>query len=429
MRRVLELDRPLPVYTEAERAAFIERNFRWNATANLMDGLLYWLGLTLVSGSTIAPLFISKLTTSPVPIGLVAVLTQAGWYLPQLFTANWTERLPRRKPVAVNLGLMLERLPLWLLVVAVAVAGRQPGLSLGLFLIGYAMRALGGGATGPAWQDLIARVIPVDRRGRFWGLTSSLGVGLGVAGSLLSAWLLRSLPFPRSFLCIFALAAACLSLGWLFVAQTREPPQPVTAPRISQRQFLAGIPALIRRDAPFGRFLAARALLALAGMGIGFVTVAALRRWAVADATVGLYTAVLLVGQASGNLLFGLIGDRRGHKVSLEWAALAYAAAFALAWLAPGPAWYYAVFCLLGLAAGSVTVSGLMVVLEFSGTERRPTYVGLANTATGAASLAGPLLATGLAAVNVDWALIPSAVLSLAAWAAMRWYVAEPRRA
>ena len=429
LRWALQLDRPVPEVSEAERAAFVERNFRWNAFVNLMDGALYWLALSFISAGTIVPLFISKLTTSTVPIGVAAMIAQAGWSLPQLFTANWTERLPWRKPMVANLGIVVERLPFWILVVAAVASARWPGLSLGLFLVAYAWRVMGGGAMGPAWQDMIARVIPLDRRGRFWGLSSSLGVGSGVAGSLLSAWLLRTLPFPDSFVALFALAASLVTISWFFLAQTREPPQRVTAPRLSQRQFLAAVPGLVRQDPPFRRFLIARSVLALAAMGSGFVTVAALRRWAVSDATVGLYTAAVLVGQTIGNLVFGWMGDRYGHKRSLEWGAAAYGAAFALAWLAPAPAWYYAVFVLLGIAAGAMVVSGMMVVLEFCVPERRPTYVGIGNTVVGVASLAGPLLATGLASIDVNWVFAPSIAFSAVAWAVMRWWVAEPRRA
>ena len=64
--------------------------------------------------STIIPLFVSKLTTSTLALGLVAMLSQGGWHLPQLLSANLVERLSRRKPVIINLGFFLERLPLWL---------------------------------------------------------------------------------------------------------------------------------------------------------------------------------------------------------------------------------------------------------------------------------------------------------------------------
>jgi MFS family permease len=165
----------------------------------------------------------------------------------------------------------------------------------------------------------------------------------------------------------------------------------------------------------------------LGGMGLGFVTVAAVRRWAVADGTVGLYTGVLLLGQTVGNLVFGLLADRHGHKFALEWAALAYAIAFALAWLAPGAVWYYTVFFLIGVSQGVLFVSGLLVVFEFSEGERRPTYIGLTNTSLGLVNVVGPLLAVWLAGVGFDLLFAACAGISFVAWVSMRWWVQEPR--
>ena len=112
LRWLLELDRPTPPRTDAEIAAEVERNYRWNFAVNLLDGAFFWFGASFASSTTILPLFISKLTSDPLPIGLLAVIAQAAWFLPQLFTANLIERLARKKPVVVNLGLFLERLPL-----------------------------------------------------------------------------------------------------------------------------------------------------------------------------------------------------------------------------------------------------------------------------------------------------------------------------
>ena len=156
--------------------------------------------------------------------------------------------------MVANVGIVVERLPFWILVVAAVASARWPGLSLALFLTAYGWRTMGGGAMGPAWQDMIARVIPLDRRGRFWGLSSSLGVGCGVAGSLLSAWLLRTLPFPDSFVALFAMAASLVTISWFFLAQTREPPQRVTAPRRSQRQFWPACRGWCARIGPFAAF-------------------------------------------------------------------------------------------------------------------------------------------------------------------------------
>lgn len=424
---LLQLDRPAPARDDGEIAAEVERNYRWNFVVNLLDGASFWFGLSFVSSSTIAPLFLSKLTSSPLPIGLLAVIAQAGWFLPQIFTANAVQRLPRKKPVVVNVGFFLERLPLAVVVISALVAGRSKTLALALFLIGIAWHALGAGVVATAWQDLIARCFPVDRRGRFLGITNFVGTGMGTAGAALSTWLLKTLPFPTSFVCLFTIAAVGLLFSWGFLAMAREPAQPADLPRQSNRQFLASLPGLVRHDHNFRRFLVARSLLALSGMGSGFLTVAALRRWQVPDSTVGLYTTLYLLSQTAGNLLFGFLADRLGHKLSLELGALSATGGFALAWLAPSAGWYYAVFALQGITVSATLVSGVLVAMEFSTPQFRPTYMGLANTVVGLVGMVAPLLGTWLTSLGYSWTFAASAVVSLAATVTMRWWVREPR--
>lgn len=303
-------------------------------------------------------------------------------------------------------------------------AGRSSNLALVLFFTGVAWHSLGAGVVATAWQDLIARCFPVNRRGRFFGITNFLGTGMGAAGAALSTWLLKTVPFPTSFVYLFAIAAGGLLLSWSFLALVREPAQPADLPLQSNRQFLAGLPALIRRDHNFRRFLIARSLLALGGMGSGFVTVAALARWQVPDSTVGVYTAVYLSSQTVGNLAFGLLADRFGHKLSLELGALAATVAFAVAWLAPSPEWYYGLFALQGITTSSILVSGVLVALEFSEPQLRPTYAGLANTAVGLVGMVAPLLGAALVGIGYGWTL----AVSLAAAISLHRWVREPRR-
>lgn len=428
LRWLLLVDRPVPPLSDGEWAAMVERHYRWNFAVNLLDGAWFWFGASFISSSTILPLFITKLTSSTWPIGLLAVISQAGWFLPQLFTANAVERLARKKPVVVNLGFFLERLPVWAMVAAALVAARSPMLALVIFFVGNAWFGLGAGVVATSWQDLIARCFPVDRRGRFMGITMFIGAGMGALGAGLCAWLLRVLPFPTNFVYVFAIAAMGISMSWVFLALTREPVQPITTPHQNQQQFWSGLSGILRNDHNFRRFLLARLLMAIGGsMGGGFITVAAVQRWQVSDSTVGGYTAALLVGETIANLLFGFLADKFGHKLSLELGCGAMFLAYALAWLAPSPEWYYAVFVLNGVIASAIIVSGILVVLEFCEPPRRPTYVGLANTCVGLVSMVAPLVGAGLASVNYNWLFGASAVISLAAALLMRWGVREPR--
>jgi MFS family permease len=427
MAALLQTNRPVPVRSDAELAAEVQRNYPWNFSVNLLEATAFLFGLSFLSSSTILPLFVSKLTDNPFPIGLVAIIAQASWFLPQLFTANFVERLPRKKPLVINLGFFLERLPVWLLVLAALVANHSPALALLLFFIGYAWFGLGGGMIATAWQDLIARCFPVERRGRFLGIAAFAGTGMGAAGAALSIRILESFPFSNNFLFLFGIAAVAMIVSWFFLALTREPIPSTDAPPQSNRQFLSNLPDILRSDHNFRQFLFARSLMALGNLGTGFVTVAAIARWQIPDSTVGLYTALYLAGQTVGNLTFGFLADRFGHKLSLELGALASTLAFTLAWLARSPTWIYAVFFLLGVNSGALLVSGILVALEFSEPQRRPTYAGMANTTTGLASIVAPLLGAWLAGIDYGWLFAASSAVNLAALIAMHWWVREPR--
>lgn len=425
--RLLQLDRPVAERPVAEVEAERDRNFRWNFTVNLMDVALFWFGTSFVSGSTIVPLFISKLTDSTLAIGLAALISQGAWYLPQLFTANVVERLPRKKPVVVNLGFFLERLPLWLIVATPLLALRSPLVALLVFLLAYAWFGLGGGILATSWQDLIARCFPANRRGRFLGLGFFVGAGIGAIAATFSAWLLENFAFPLNFFYVFLIAALAILVSWMFLALTREPVTPPPARSAEKGQFWSSLRQILRQDENFRHFWLARLLLGASFMGMGFVTVATINRWDIPDGTVGLFTIALLVGETVGNLFFGLLADRKGHKLSLELGSLALALAFTIAWLAPQPEWYFIVFALLGIAIGSITTSGILIVLEFGRPEKRPTYTGLVNTSVGVVSLITPLLAAGLAALNYSYLFALCVVVSLAALILMRWWVQEPR--
>ncbi len=429
VRWLLQMDLPVLERDDADIAAEMERNFRWNYAVNVLDGSAFTLGVTFISSATIVPLFLSKLSDSPIPIGLAAMIAQGSWFLPQLFTANLVERLARKKPVVVNLGFFTERLPMWLILLAAVVAAASPTLALVLFFLGYAWHGLGAGVVATAWQDMLARIFPVNRRGRFFATTVFIGAGLGTIAASGSAWLLENYPFPQNFIISFGLAAFAINLSWVFLALTREPVRAEPVTRQDNRQYLAALPQLLKQDQNFSRFLLARSLLALSSMSIGFLTVSALARWQVADSTVGLYTVAALLGQTAGNLFFGLMADRYGHKLSLEMSGAAALLCFALAWLAPSPGWFYLVFALQGISQGGILVSGMMIVLEFSPSHRRPTYTGLANTLVGLINVIAPLVGTALVQFSYSALFALSALLALVGVVLMFYRVREPRLA
>jgi MFS family permease len=429
LRRMLEVDKPHASFEGEQLQGEIERSYRWNLTVSIIELALFWFGLSFIASSTILPLFFSKLTESTLVFGLVALLSQGGWYLPQLFTANGAERVPRMLPVMVNVGFFVERLPLFLLVVAAALAFRSPTLALVLALIAYGWHVLGTGAVAPAWQELVGRCFPVERRGRFMGIGGFVGTATGALGAIASIALLTSLQYPANFTVVFAIGALSILLSWGFMALVREPVPVMQAPRQSARDFWSNLPDVVRSEANFRWYLVGRVTLAFGAMGLGFVTLSALRLWQVSDGTVGVYTVVSLVGQALGTLSLGLLADRRGHLLSVEITAVAYVLAFALTAWSPAPEVYYLAFLLIGFAVGGQIVSGLLLTLEFAPAGRQPTYAGIVNSSLGVAGILAPLIGAWLASRGFVGLFLLAAVFNLVALFILRTRVRDPRHA
>jgi MFS family permease len=163
-------------------------------------------------------------------------------------------------------------------------------------------------------------------------------------------------------------------------------------------------------------------------MGIGFVIVYAVRRWNLPDSQAGNYTLALLAGQALANLWIGPLADRVGHKLIMELTALFSVASYVMAWLAPSPFWFYPVFALRGASLAASMLSGMLIALEFCEPDQRSTYIGLNSTVSGVANAVAPLLGGWLALVfSYQTLFVIAAVISVAAFAMLRWTVTEPR--
>ncbi len=407
----------------------IQRDYRWNFTVNALDGASWWFGMSFISATVILPLFVSHFTHSPLLIGLIAFFSTAGYLLPQMFVANAVERAPRKKFFPVNIGFFLERVPILLLApVTFLLATRQPVLALVLFFVLYGWHTFGAGVIVVGWQDMIAKVIPVENRGRFFGITNFIGNGTGILGALAVPFALERSAFPNGFVLAFAVAGALIFLSWVFLSLTREPAVPSSKQPVSQLDYLRSLPQVLRRDRNFRLYLAAQVVFSLSGMATGFLVVYAVQAWKLPDATAGGFTIALQVGLTLANLFFGFLADRKGHKLSLEICLLLSIASLGLAIAAPGAAWFYAVFFLRGAVQAGTFISGISIVYEFTEAENRPTYIGMANTLPGVAGAVAPLAGGWLAgAVSYQAMFIVSAAIGVAAWALLRFAVREPR--
>jgi len=408
--------------------AYVERNKSWNFAVNLLDLTFYNLGVSFVFGATVLSLYASYLTSSAVLIGLIPAIQSVGYFLPQLLLAQRSERLSRKKPMIQKIS-VVERVP-YLFVALLAILWPQAPawLAYGMLALSLTLATGAGGLAGPAWQAMLAKVVPVDRRGRMFGISNALGGLLGIGGAAISRQVLAKYPYPISFGICFGFCFVAQVLSWICLSLNREPHRPPTKAAVPVRTYWRKLPSVLSHNVNFSRYLIARSLIILGGMSTTFYIVYARQAFEINDAFAANLTIAALISQTVATPVLGWLGDKAGHKRVLEICTAVAAIGILLALAAPQVSWLYAVFALVNAGTAGMSVAGMGIVLEFCDTESIPTFTGLANTLTAIPILLAPVLGGWLVDVSGYQTLfIVALVLSIGGWISMRWGVREPR--
>jgi MFS family permease len=404
------------------------KNLKYNVFVNLLDGGFFGAGWGFGSFGTIIPLFVSRMTDSALLIGLIPAIHAVGWQLPQLFMAGAIARLRRYKPMVMWLTIH-ERLPyLGLILVALSLGwlGSRAALILTFLLLVW--QGLGAGFAANPWQNMLAKIIPSDMRGTFFGAQGALANILISLTAVSAGFILVRVNNHLDFALCFLLAFIGFGLSMIFLGMTREPVDenkiiPARSPTPWKDWW-----QVLRQDRNFSAYLAVRLLSQFATMGFAFYIVYGLRRFAMDELTAGFLTAALTVTQTVGNLVMGWLGDRFGHRSMLIFGSLAVTASSLLAWGATSIAWLYPVIILSGLANVAYWTIGMAITVEFGTEETRPTYIGLSNTLVAPFTIIAPLIGGLLAdAFSFQVTFMVSAIGGVVIAVLLFWLVRDPR--
>jgi MFS family permease len=398
--------------------ASVARYFHHNVLANFGDIISWLFGYSFLAYNTILPVYAHKLTDSPLVIGLIPALIESGWYLPQMFLVPWVERLPRKLP-AIAWMTIFERLPFLGFAMLAFWQDHLAGqVAVGIFISLVALRAITGGLVALPYQELIATVIPVSHRGRFFGISHMLGGLVGVAGAGIATWLLSRLAYPHNFALSFLIGFIFIMVSYASIMQVKEPTRVIPSHSSQETsQTVQRFIRLIGGNRNYRWFLFSRAFTFLGNMAAGFLAVYGLQRFHLADAQAGIFTAILMG-----------IGDRWGYKRLAEIASVLWVLALVTVLLAPSVYIFYPVFILYGLSSGSGIMADFNIAMEFGSEADRTAYIGLTRTLTGPLLLTAPLLGGWLVLLVGYPMMFTSSLLSTGVGLLLLWgWVSEPR--
>ncbi len=385
----------------------VAKNFRHNALINTLDISFFFMSDSFWNINTIMPVFAATLTDNPFLIGLMPAIVNAGWFLPQMFIASRVTHTRKILPLSIRLG-VVERIPYLFfpfLALAIPYIGKSTALILLILLTTW--RGLAGGMAALPWQEVMARVIPISHRGRFFGFSRVFGQGAGILGSVLTGLILANLSYPRNYALGFGVAVIMQWLSFLCYIQNREPEleqvsQPLSDPEPAQAKKPAidfsMFGRILKKDTNFRLYLVARSISFIGNMATAFIAVYAIKTFNLPDEQAAVFTGVILASGVLGYAFWGAVGDRIGPKKIVVLSFICWLAALLVAIVSKSIWLYYLVFALFGLYQSGVGVGDSMLVMELGEESLRPTYLGMGRTLTGSFLLLAPVLAGSLVA-------------------------------
>ena len=394
--------------------ASVAKNFRHNAIINTLDVSFFFMADSFWNINTIMPVFAATLTDNPFLIGLMPAIVNAGWFLPQMFIASKVTHTQKILPLSIRLG-ALERIPYVLfpfLALAIPNIGKSTALILLILLTTW--RGIAGGMSALPWQEVMARVIPISHRGRFFGFSRVFGQGAGILGSIISGVILANLSYPRNYALGFGIAVIIQWLSFLIYIQNREPePEQINPPAANpepskpKRMLIdfSMFGRILKKDANFRLYLIARSISFIGNMATAFIAVYAIKTFHLPDEQAAVFTGVILASGVLGYAFWGAVGDRIGPKKIMVLSFICWFVALLVAIFSKNIWLYYLVFALFGLYQSGVGVGDSMLIMELGEESLRPTYLGMGRTLTGSFLLLAPVLA-GLLVGRFDYTVM-----------------------
>lgn len=329
----------------------------------------------------LVPLFLAALGAPPAALGVIEGLAESTAALLKTVSGWWSDRIGRRKPLAIagyagsNVGkLLLYAATGWPVVLAGRIADR----------VGKGIR------TAPR-DALIADSAPPGRRGRAFGLhraMDTLGAAAGVVIAILLLNYFGTDTDPAGYRRIFLVALIPALAGVAVLFLIREP-RVCPAPRERPRLTLRGLPARLRL------FLLIVGLFALGNSSNLFLL---LRAKSLGFSAVGVLVLYLVFNLTHGLLSYpaGRWSDRVGRKRLLVAGYALYGIVYVGFALAPAPGWAWVLFAAYGIFYALTEGLEKALVADVAPVEHRATFIGLHSTLVGVGLLPASLIAGAL---------------------------------
>lgn len=422
--------------TRAEQYPHLRRNF----TLGITNGGLFIFAEALMSIDTVLTWFVQQLGGSNFLIGLVGPLRDAGWFLPQLFISHRLQREPLKQPLYRRAAVV--RMVAWFVwTAAVFALAQNPPLMLFVFFTAYAVNSLASGFAGLPFMEIVAKTIPPERRGSYFGARMFAGGLLSLVAGVLTGVMLAAnnpVPFPQNVGVLFAVSFFSAAFGLTAFGLIKEPRSVVRDDGITFTAHLQRAARLPRDNQNLRYMLLARIVILLSYVAAPFYAIYSIDVLGAPPSIIGVYVVARTLVSLAINPVWSRLSDRRGNKLVMQlatacgvlmllWVILSPIAAQALVGPAGSQAYLFVpVFALMGIYETGVGIGAVNLTLEVAPANDRAIYIGLTNTVLGVAYISTAISGLIVDLIGYQGVFVLGLILLLvASWAL--WRLRDPR--
>ncbi|MBS0470713.1 MAG: MFS transporter [Proteobacteria bacterium] len=418
--------------SEAEREAayegFVWNNLRRNFVGHFIHGMLGMTGFRLVNTPTFIPAYLHLLSGSDFIVSLGTSLQQLGGVISPIAGAAQIEHRKKILPVSMFLGAMMR-----LQILGIALAGWLLGgtpllvsILVFLFLLG-----LFSGPQGVAFQFLLGKMIPIERRGRLQGWRNLCGGIVAAslawaAGKYLIGGNVLGNGYSTTFLLAFLLTSAGLTIFALLV---REPEPPTIRPRTAMRERMRELGPMLRSNPDFMYFMLARTFAIASRVAQPFYIIYVGKMIGFSGDVVGSLSLAFLGADTVMSVGWGYLADRFGFRSNFIIALFFWIGSTIMLMNVSSPFLLFVAFFGLGAGNSGYQMSAQNIVFEFGHRDDMAMRLAFSNTAESVMSAAGPLVGGVIAAsfgyFAVFWVAVACEAIALVLLVTL---VAEPRK-
>ncbi|MDO9433123.1 MAG: MFS transporter [Pseudomonadota bacterium] len=381
-----------PTLAEKEAAyeKFVWANLKRNYIGHYLHGMLGMTGFRLINAPTFLPAYLHMLSGSNTVVGLGLALQQLGGVLSPIVGANQIEHRTKVMPAALWMG-GLARMQ----IIGMALAGWfLSGQSRVVAIIGFMfLFGLFMGTQRVVFSMLLAKVIPISRRGRLQAWRNATG-GLIAAGLayLAGRYFIDANLFGNGYSTTFIFAFALTSLGLTALRLLMiEPEPPTVRPRSRLIDRFKDFPALLAEKG-FLYFMIVQMLAITARMAVPFYVLFASSTIELNGKNLGLLSLAFLGADTISNLVWGYLGDKTGFRLVMLLSLLVWVGSTVLLMGAHDFLPIFMAFFGLGAAQSGYMMSAGTMILEFGERDEMPMRIAFSATAEGIMGSIGPLL-------------------------------------